>query len=1174
MKTFAFAVLGLLALLVAAAVIAPFVVDLNDYKGVAADLVRENTGRNLVIEGDVDLSLLPVPTVRVANVRFANLDGAAAPDMVRVSAVGVSIALMPLFRGEVEVGSLTFVDPVIELERLADGRANWELATAGGSGQPGDSGRPVVSIDSLVVENATLVYRDSAAGIVERIEGLYIDAAVGSIDGPFQAEGRMVAGSLPVAFEAKVGRLDRHPIPLRLALALTSVDASLAFTGSASSASATAELTGKLKAEGASLARLLAAAGGQSNTLLAHAFSVTAGVTASAAALGVNDIAFDLGGMQGTGAVSAALANGPQIDVALALNQIDLDKLAAAAAAAPPTGAPVVGPARPFTLPGGVYATLDLRVNALVFNQAVVRQAQVVAALDQGVLTLQQASALLPGGSDITVFGVLDGLDGKPHFTGQVEASADNLRAVLDWLAVTLPEIPADRLRKLSLSTMVEVTPSLAKVSAIDLRVDHSRLTGGVNIGIGARPAFNAIVAIDGINLDGYLPPPAEPGAAAEGAEGDALAFLGAFDAEIKAQVGNLVYNAVPVSGVALDAGVRSGVLTLRSLRIGDVAGAGVILGGTVDSAGPAFDIDYNIEAADAARLFQLAGVAPPAGNLGGMVARGRVRGDLSAVMLDTTVALSDAEARFTGALEGLAGTPAVDAAISLQAASLARLARRFGAALPAIADTPFMVEGEIKGDVAAATVALAVSALGAEVRVDGGVANLLYAPAYELVLDARHPEFVTLVESLADGVSFARRDLGEVRVSAKIFGDAAEARVSDLDATLGPTRLSGAVTVRFDGPRPRFDADLAAGELVADLFLAAAGGSGAETATAAGAGGGGAATERWSRAPIDLSGLRAVDGTARISAKALVFRKYRFEAVTLRLALNDGALDIEEFTGRLYGAPARLRARLVATAPPSAELSIDLEGADMRALLVDSVGVDAVSGRLDLSGRFETRGRSELELVSALDGRATVAARDGAVEGIDLGRLNARLGNIDSEADLAGLVGAALTGGTTPIHSLEGIFLASGGVIRTDDLHAVLEGGEGRATATIDLPRWQLALNSELRLSGHPNAPPVGVLLMGPIDNPAREIRDEALRAHVMEKVIGAVVRKLAPAVTGESGAGGAVGDLLGTILGGGVAQPQSDEAPAEEEQPPPEPEPQQLFENLLEGLIQGVGN
>ena len=1170
-KIFLYLILGVLTLAIAAAVIAPFALDLNNYRGYIAGLVKEQTGLDLAIDGSIDLSVLPIPTVKVSGVRIANLQGASSPDIVRIAAVEARIALMPLFRGQVEIDSLTFVDPVIELEILADGSANWQLAL----GDANNAGTAAVRIDSLKVENATLTYRDGVSGNIARVEKLYLEAAMGSIEGPFNAAGRLVAQSgdtkaLPLDFEVEIGRLDSRPLPLRATIKLASADAAVTFFGSASSASADAEISGKLKIEGASLARILmAVGGGPPHALLDQPFSATANLVATAAAAGINDMRFDFAGIQGTGAVSATLAQGPQVDVAIAFNRIDLDALMAKA------GDSSVNPAdsAPFALPGGIYATLDLRVEALVFKKSVVRQVLIVAALDQGIMTLQQASALLPGGSDVAVFGVLDSLDGKPHFTGQIEASADNLRAVLDWLEIAYPEVPADRLRTLSLSSKIEVTPNLAKVSAIDLRLDLSRLSGGINVGIGARPAFNAIVSIDKINLDAYLPGESEE---AKG-DGNPLALLNDFDAEIKAKVGLLTYMAAPVSGIALDAGLRSGVLTVRSLVIGDLAGAGGIIAGTLDSAKPAFDLTYDLEAGDATRLFQLAKVAPPSPDIGAVALHGRVTGDFAAVTLDSRLTLPNAEARLKGALTGLRGTPLINAEISLETESLSGLAQRLGITLSAKADKPFSLKGKVKGDVESATVDLTVATIGADMRMDGSLYDLLDAPRYDLDLAISHPDFVALIESLADGVRFDQRDLGEVRLRAKVSGDAESARIEGIDALLGPSQIAGVIAARFDGPRPSFEADLTAGEFVADMFLAAVAKRGATSggdATASANNGGGGAP-RWSRDPIDLAAMRAFDLKARIVSKALAFRKYLFEDVTLRLALTDGVLDVEELSGRLYGGSTNVRVRLTATAPPTLEVSLVLQGADMRALMIDAAGIDTVSGLFDLTGRFNSRGRSEFELVSALQGEAKLAMRDGSIEGIDLGQLNSRLADINSEADLIALIGGALNGGTTAIQSLDGSLIANGGVLRSDNLRAVLEGGEGRATASIDLPNWQLALNSEFRLSGHPKAPPVGLLLMGPIDNPEREIRDRALREFITAKIIAAGVRKLIPAITGGDAVGGTLGGLLDGITGGNAegAAANQNTAPAEETQAP-EPAPKKLFENLLEGLIQGVGN
>src|SRR3546814_3541262 len=82
------------------------------------------TGRGLEIAGDVSLRLLPTPAFSAEQVTLANLEGGSEPVMARLEELRISIALLPLLRGEVLVESVTLVRPDILLEVLEDGRAN------------------------------------------------------------------------------------------------------------------------------------------------------------------------------------------------------------------------------------------------------------------------------------------------------------------------------------------------------------------------------------------------------------------------------------------------------------------------------------------------------------------------------------------------------------------------------------------------------------------------------------------------------------------------------------------------------------------------------------------------------------------------------------------------------------------------------------------------------------------------------------------------------------------------------------------------------------------------------------------------------------------------------------------------------------------------------------------
>src|SRR3990172_4976669 len=149
---------GLLVLAVAAVLVAPSFIDWNVYKAEIAARAKAAPGRDLAIDGDISLALLPAPTLSAAKVRLANLEGGDAPDMATLDALRVRVALLPLLEGRIEVERVALVGPTIILERLPDGRANWEFAGAAAPGAPtaesdGGGAAPDIRFESVTIED-------------------------------------------------------------------------------------------------------------------------------------------------------------------------------------------------------------------------------------------------------------------------------------------------------------------------------------------------------------------------------------------------------------------------------------------------------------------------------------------------------------------------------------------------------------------------------------------------------------------------------------------------------------------------------------------------------------------------------------------------------------------------------------------------------------------------------------------------------------------------------------------------------------------------------------------------------------------------------------------------------------------------------------------------------------
>ncbi len=174
----------LIVVLAVAALVLSF--DPNDHKGKIQAEVAAKTGRELQISGDLALSLFPWLGVKAKGLSLANTEGFTDPQLASIEAVDVRLRLLPLFRGQVEVGRIILHGLHVNLERKADGQANWDDPQAGSrsepdasAGQAGDDSAGGLSgfrIEGIEIRDAALQWRDPEGVIVVR--GLNLETGV------------------------------------------------------------------------------------------------------------------------------------------------------------------------------------------------------------------------------------------------------------------------------------------------------------------------------------------------------------------------------------------------------------------------------------------------------------------------------------------------------------------------------------------------------------------------------------------------------------------------------------------------------------------------------------------------------------------------------------------------------------------------------------------------------------------------------------------------------------------------------------------------------------------------------------------------------------------------------------------------------------------------------------
>lgn len=237
-----------IVVIIAAVITVPMLISVDTYKGKIVALVKEQTGRDLRIDGPVHFSLLPSLALEANDVALSNPAGSSSPSMVRLKTLAVKLSLFPLLHGAIEVDQFKLVEPAIALEVDKEGRPNWAFSAptkpvaqpAPTAPQPasGGSGLPAISLGEVSIVNGQLSYLDQRSGEKRLLSDVNMQLSLPNLAGPFNAKGSATWNGEKVALTVAVARPGALQAggasPVTLSLAATPI--SFDFQGDATGA--------------------------------------------------------------------------------------------------------------------------------------------------------------------------------------------------------------------------------------------------------------------------------------------------------------------------------------------------------------------------------------------------------------------------------------------------------------------------------------------------------------------------------------------------------------------------------------------------------------------------------------------------------------------------------------------------------------------------------------------------------------------------------------------------------------------------------------------------------------------------------------------------------------------------------------------------------------------------
>ncbi|MBO6521176.1 MAG: AsmA family protein [Rhodospirillales bacterium] len=1074
MKKILWAIGGVIGLLLVALLVVPNVIDWNSYKGEISEQVRKLTGRELIIAGDIDLNVLPAPVLIAEKVSLGSIDGADSPDLVSLRSVEVRIALAPLLGGNISVETVRLVEPQVFLEVLADGRATWAFsppkdgpeetgnaAVEGGTG--GGSTGPAIALGSFEIVDGSVTYQDAGSKVREQIKDIDINLAAASLtSGPFRATGSLVAKGLRLGIDADIGEIvGGRTFPLDLSVMIGGESAKLGLAGTVLGLDQQPRFRGTLNLTSENVGKVVSALadGASLPAPLGQPLKLSGALDASAASLALDDLTLDFGGAKGKGKVSGTFSGVPKITASMSIDKVDADPWLAAQPAAAQSAGTSGGTAgasgskagaagtpaaasEPFALPAGIAASLAFRIGEVSVQGGKFTNAVLNAELANGELNLTQLSLKGPGGSDLAAFGFLTARDGKPAFDGQLQGTIAEPHTLMKWAGADTASLKPGKPGAITLNVDAGATPDTITVRKLGVAFDKTNINGAATVVLRERIGVGASVVVDQLDLDAYLADtsaadkqttkPAGEGQAPDGksTEGTAppaktadggilggLKPLGAFDANLRANVGLLKTQGVPVRDVSADISLVQGDLTIRKFAIADVLSSGVSVTGSLlglDSTPTAKGLSVRAEMRDPSKVAAFAGteLPIPAKSLGKVEIATNVNGDLLQPSLNSSLKAMAATLEADGNLKLLDPANMFDLGIRFRHGDTANLLRKLGMAYRPAGDIGGLdLSTKVRGGPDAFTFSQLAAAIGAvKLNGDGTVR-----------LAGERPK---VTATLATGNVVVDPFLPAKKSAA---------------LTPAPARVMPA---RFIVPESgRIDLK----HLIATI------------------------SDRWPTTPIDLSGLRAADADVTLTSPRISYHEYNLDGAKLLAGLENGVLRVNDFSGVVFGGTVNSTAKIDAgLQTPTLVGLVTLGNMDIGAAS-QAAGITGTTGKLTSRIDVGTAGGSVADWVRALRGKGAIEIKgikgqnslsDLPVIGLALGPLMQIFEVLNT--GLGSIVGA---GGKTKIGETDvtSNFTIDNGIINTPSTKIISNIYEGNVSGDINLPLWSMNIGGKL---------------------------------------------------------------------------------------------------------------
>ena len=220
-----------------------------------------------------------------------------------------------------------------------------------------------------------------------------------------------------------------------------------------------------------------------------------------------------------------------------------------------------------------------------------------------------------------------------------------------------------------------------------------------------------------------------------------------------------------------------------------------------------------------------------------------------------------------------------------------------------------------------------------------------------------------------------------------------------------------------------------------------------------------------WEDKPLNMDFLKGYNGRFHMKFGAVHHPSFESKDVELNATIEDGEWDITGLTASLWGGELDLKGTLDVSSIASAKMEFRLKNILLQEMLTSTVDIDALRGKMNINGRFDTAGISMNNLIDNMSANIVLLGNDIVVKGFDMAGLIQALPTVRSNSEVANTTRVALMRGQTTFSIVEGAFYIGEGLLKTHGLTLRSKHAIGNLQGSANLINWAMDYAIQFRL-------------------------------------------------------------------------------------------------------------